>query len=51
MGPAALYWCGKCKGYFDDDPNEGGDYANNPTKRAEWDERKKENGRKPFKRY
>ncbi len=28
-------WCTNCKVSFDNDPTEGGDYFNNPTKRIE----------------
>lgn len=49
MGPAALYYCKFCSGYFDDDPDEGGDYSNNPTRRLEQQEKRRE-PRRP-KRY
>ncbi len=28
-------WCNYCKIAFDNNPNEGGDYSNDPTKRIE----------------
>lgn len=28
-------WCNYCKIAFDNDPDEGGDYSNDPTKRLE----------------
>lgn len=38
--PDAWYWCRWCRGYFDNDPDEGGDFANDPTRRAEQQERR-----------
>lgn len=35
LGSDAIYWCPNCRMQFDDDPDEGGDYSNNPTRRAE----------------
>jgi len=32
------WWCGSCKFEFDDDPDEGGDYSTDPTRRAERNE-------------
>lgn len=40
---ADLYFCTKCFRQFDDDPEEGGDYFADPTKRLE----RQENQRKP----
>lgn len=34
-GPDGLYWCSACGCYFDADPDEGGDFHNDPTRRAE----------------
>lgn len=30
-----FYYCYNCDGYFDDSPDEGGDYWDNPTLRAQ----------------
>lgn len=38
-------FCTKCFRHFDDDPDEGGDYCDDPTKRIEWMERKMERRR------
>lgn len=38
---SSLYWCEKCQCQFDDDPDEGGDYADNPTRRIERQEEHK----------
>ena len=36
----ALYWCEKCRGMFDDSPDEGGDYSDrDPSARLERQER------------
>ena len=36
------YWCTTCQKAFDDDPDEGGDYYTDPTRRLELaDEREK----------
>jgi len=32
---AEVYVCGKCGAMFDNNPNEGGDYAVDPTKRLQ----------------
>jgi ribosomal protein L37AE/L43A len=40
-GPDAIYFCGKCRCQFDDDPDEGGDYSSDPSKRIEYQEAKK----------
>lgn len=37
-----LYHCHQCHGAFDDDPDEGGDYGNNPSRRLEREEERKE---------
>ncbi len=34
------YYCRGCRLFYDDDPGEGGDYANDPTKRLEREERR-----------
>ncbi len=33
--PDALYWCDNCRGQFDGDPDEGGTYCDDPSKRME----------------
>ena len=33
-----LFFCAKCKGQFDDDPDEGGTYRTDPTRRIESEE-------------
>lgn len=35
LGPDALYHCPAGCGTFDDDPDEGGSYYNDPSKRLE----------------
>lgn len=35
---ASVYLCPKCRGMFDDDPNEGGDFSDDPSKRLEQQE-------------
>lgn len=35
---ASVYRCQKCGGMFDDDPNEGGDYHDDPSRRVEREE-------------
>ena len=30
-----LWWCPECEMGFDDDPGEGGDHSDDPTKRIE----------------
>lgn len=30
-----LYYCSRCHMMFDDDPDEGGDFCNDPSKRLE----------------
>jgi ribosomal protein L37AE/L43A len=37
----SIYWCGNCRAQFDGDPDEGGDYFSDPTKRMEVRERRK----------
>ena len=32
---SGFYRCPKCLGTFDDDPDEGGDYSTDPSKRIE----------------
>ena len=40
-----LYRCGRCGGVFDDTPDEGGDFFEDPTRRAEIeDERRARKG-------
>lgn len=34
-GNGAIYYCPHCKGQFDDDPDEGGSYYNDPSKRLD----------------
>lgn len=41
-GPDALYYCKHCRAYHDDDPDEGGDFSNNPTRRIERHEEREE---------
>ena len=36
----SIYWCDKCRCQFDDDPDEGGDYSWDPTRRLEREERR-----------
>lgn len=47
---SSLYWCGKCQCQFDDDPDEGGDYGDDPSRRLikqeEAAERRKQRGRR-----
>lgn len=43
-GPDSLYWCTRCSAMFDDDPDEGGDFYDDPVKSVEAKER--QNGRK-----
>lgn len=33
------FFCGRCKRLFDADPDEGGDYSDDPSRRAERQER------------
>lgn len=35
------FFCGKCRGMFDADPDEGGDYFSDPSKRLERSEERK----------
>ena len=35
QSPDSIYWCTSCRGQFDDDPTEGGDYSADPSRRAE----------------
>lgn len=42
MGAEAMYYCKPCGCYFDDDPDEGGTYSNNPSRRLEQEERRRE---------
>ena len=37
-----LYHCHQCHGTFDNDPDEGGDYGNNPSRRLEREEERRE---------
>ena len=39
-----LFYCTRCQGQFDDDPDEGGTHSDDPTKRAERDERNERRG-------
>ena len=38
------YWCRRCNRVFDDDPDEGGDYYSDPSRRME---RREELRRRP----
>lgn len=42
METAPLFRCGRCGGFFDDDPDEGGDLSNSPQRRMEQAERAEE---------
>lgn len=33
--PDAVYYCSRCRGMFDNDPDEGGDYHADPSRRME----------------
>ena len=33
--PNAIYYCPRCRGQFDDAPDEGGDYSTDPSRRLE----------------
>jgi hypothetical protein len=37
-----LFYCGKCGGIYDADPDEGGDYFRDPAKRMEVEERRRD---------
>jgi hypothetical protein len=39
-GSGKLFFCDRCKGQFDDDPNEGGIAYNDPVKSLEVKERR-----------
>lgn len=41
--PSAIYRCPNCGGQFDDDPDEGGDYFDDPAKRLEREEARRAN--------
>ena len=44
QGERNLFICGRCNGMFDNDPNEGGDYADHrPDIRIEREERRRQN--------
>jgi ribosomal protein L37AE/L43A len=44
----ALYWCEHCRGQFDGQPEEGGDYSDrDPSARLERQERQ-QSGRRPY---
>lgn len=46
QGPDRTYRCGRCGSWFDDDPDEGGDYSNrNPGARLEREEARAERQR------
>jgi len=36
-----LFYCHRCQMQFDDDPDEGGNYGNNPSRRMEREESRK----------
>ena len=40
-----LYRCAKCDGLFDDDPDEGGDYSFDPTRRMQCQEAREQRRR------
>lgn len=41
-GPSAIYFCDNCRGQFDNEPLEGGDYSDrNPAARLEREERQR----------
>lgn len=45
--PGGLYRCSRCKGCYDDDPEEGGDYSDrNAGVRIEREERRQERRRR-----
>ena len=47
--PDALYWCDHCKGMFDDQPDEGGDYSSrDPSARLEKQERLQQQRKSKF---
>lgn len=39
------FFCGKCSGIFDGDPDEGGTHSNKPSGRLEREERRKDQRR------
>lgn len=40
---ADMYWCRRCEGLYDDDPDEGGDHSTfNPAARLEREERRQQ---------
>lgn len=41
-----LYRCGKCGGFFDDDPHEGSDVHADPSRRMELKERNQQRRRR-----
>jgi len=41
-----LFRCGKCGAAWDSDPDEGGTYSDDPTRRIEQDERRQANQRR-----
>lgn len=41
------YYCSRCKIVFDDDPDEGGDYSIDPTRRMRQQEEWKQRRRRP----
>ncbi len=46
QGEGNLYVCHRCKGLFDNDPNEGGDHSDfNPAIRLEREDRRREHQR------
>lgn len=47
-----LFWCVRCQALYDEDPSEGGDYSDNPSRRLERQEEREERERekKPFNR-
>ena len=45
QGPDTLYWCEVCRCQFDDDPDEGGDYCTDPTRRIVREEGRRQRSR------
>jgi len=44
------YVCARCNAWFDDDPDEGGDYFSDPTKRMTVRERQEQRAKRAKKR-
>lgn len=43
--PDSIYYCDRCRGQFDDCPDEGGSYHADPSKRMELEEARRERRR------